>query len=155
MLAGISTLGIKLGYAVETVKGQKPVAFKLLDRISSIGEISLTPEKIDASALEDLATRYVAGRSDSAGNFDVTINFTGETEAQWKTLVTEYNALEEGFRMWFEVYVPTMNDACFVVAQPPQKLPLSAIDQNGVLTVTISLALEEYVGWETAIQPTV
>ena len=155
MLAGVSTLGVQLGYGVETVASTKPSSFKLLDRINAIGEGSLTPEKIDASALEDLATRYVAGRSDTGGNFDVTVNFTAETEAQWATLIAAYNDLEEGKRMWFEVYIPSMSKACFVVAQPPQKLPLSAIDQNGLLTVTISLALEEYVGWETAVKPTV
>lgn len=153
-LAGISTLGVKLGYAVETTKGQKPAAFTLLERINSIGEISLTPEKIDASALEDMATRYVAGRSDTSGNFDVTINFTSETEAAWTSVISAYNALTNGKRMWFEVYIPTMSDGCFVVAQPPQKLPLSSIAQNGLLTVTISLALEEYVGWDTAVEPT-
>lgn len=64
-IAGISTLGIKFAYGIETVAGQKPAAFKLLDRINAIAGITLDTENIDASALEDLVTRYVAGRQDS------------------------------------------------------------------------------------------
>lgn len=59
---GLSTLGIKFGYAVESTKGQKPAAFTILERCNSIGGIELPTENIDASALEDYITRYVAGK---------------------------------------------------------------------------------------------
>jgi len=63
--AGLSTLGVKFGYAVETTAGTKPTAFKWLERCNSISGIELSTETIDASALEDLVTRYVPGRQDS------------------------------------------------------------------------------------------
>ena len=62
MLAGISTIGIKLGYAIGS---SLPSAFTLLNRINQIGGISLETEQIDASALEDYITRYIAGRQDT------------------------------------------------------------------------------------------
>lgn len=61
---GVSTLGIKFGYAAGTYD-TKPSAFTLLTRINAIGGIALETEQIDASALEDLVTKYVAGRADS------------------------------------------------------------------------------------------
>lgn len=64
-LAGLSTLGITFGYGVETTAGTKPSTFSQLDRINSIGGIAQDVEQIDASALEDLSTKYVAGRADT------------------------------------------------------------------------------------------
>lgn len=52
-LPGVSTIGIELGFALETVAGTKPSAFTKLTRINSIGGIDLETEQIDASALED------------------------------------------------------------------------------------------------------
>lgn len=61
-LAGLSTLGIQLLYGVEGTKGTKPTSFSYLDRINSIGGITMDVEKIDASALEDTSTKYIAGK---------------------------------------------------------------------------------------------
>ena len=80
-LAGLSTLGITFGYGVETTAGTKPSAFSQLTRINSIGGISITPETIDASALEDYQERSISGRQSTGGDWSVTFNLTTETEA--------------------------------------------------------------------------
>ncbi len=53
---------IKLGYGIGS---SLPSSFTVLTRINAIGGISLETEQIDASALEDYVTRYVAGRQDT------------------------------------------------------------------------------------------
>lgn len=152
--AGLSTLGIKFGYGVETTAGTKPAAFSLLERINAIGGISISAEQIDASALEDYVTRYVAGRSDTGGPVDITVNYTDETRAQWEAVLAAYQALADGKRMWFETYHPKLTKAFFFVAQPPAKLPMPESAQNGLYTMAIPLTIEEYVGADTAIEPT-
>ena len=114
--AGVATLGIKLAYGVETVAGVKPEVFNVLHRISEIGDINLTAETIDASALEDLVERSVAGRASTGGTWDVTVNATDDTMSEWKTLINAYKALSGGKRMWFEIIVPGLTDADFIVA---------------------------------------
>lgn len=146
---GVSTLGVKLGYAVD-VDGSKPESFKLLTRINSIGGIELSTETIDASALEDYVEKSVAGRQSSGGTWDVTINATNETIAEWTTLITEAN----GKAVWFEVTNPNLTEAFFVVAEVPKMLPLPSIDQNGLLTMSISLVINEYKGMDTKVEPT-
>ena len=149
---GLSSLGVTFGYGVETTAGTKPSSFTQLDRINSIGGISLSTEQIDASALEDYQTKYVAGRQDSGGTWSVTINFTDETATEWDTLIGAYNtAKASGLAMWFEVIVPDQTDAFFVVAQPPQLIPMPEISQNGLLTVEIQLVVVEYKGWDTKV----
>jgi len=151
-LAGLSTLGVTLGYGVETTAGTKPATFTQLDRVVSIGGISQDVENLDASCLEDLATKYIAGRADSSGKWEFVVNLTPETTEQWNTLISAYNTgMEAGKQTWFEVIVPSMTNAFFVVAQPPQKLPLPEFGANTVLTGTISLTIVEYKGEDTKV----
>jgi len=151
-IAGLSTLGITFGYGVETVAGTKPSSFTQLDRINSIGGITMDVEQIDASALEDTQTKYVAGRADTGGQWSVTVNFTDETADEWSDLITAYNtAAGSNLQMWFEAIIPNQTDAFFVIAQPPQQIPMPEIGQNELLTVEITLTVVEYKGWSTKV----
>ena len=149
---GLSSLGVTFGYGVETTAGTKPSSFTQLDRINSIGGISLSTEQIDASALEDYQTKYIAGRQDSGGTWSITVNFTDETATEWGTLISAYNtAAASGLAMWFEIILPNQSDAFFAVAQPPQIIPMPEIGQNSLLTVEIQLVIVEYKGWDTKV----
>lgn len=154
-LAGISTLGITFGYGVETTKGVKPTTFKQLTRINSIGGITIENEKIDASAIEDEVSRYVQGRGDTGGNFNVGVNYTPETNEEWKTVISEYKAAQEdGLRMWFETVIPGFDDAFFSVGQPPTAIPQPEIGQNELLVVEMGIMVEEYIGMDAKVSLT-
>lgn len=151
-LAGISTLGITFGYGVETSAGVKPTTFKQLTRINSIGGIAIENEQIDASALEDVTSRYIQGRGDTGGTFPVGVNFTPETLTEWTEVIEEYNtAKKNGLRMWFQTIVPGFSEGDFVVAQPPTKIPSPEKSQNELLVVEMNLTIEEYVGFEEKV----
>ncbi len=150
--AGISTLGVTFGYGTETTAGTKPTSFKQLTRINAIGGISIEPEQIDASALEDSITRYVKGRADTGGSFPVTVNATSDTITEWENLISAYKALSGGKRMWFETIIPGFEKAFFVVAQPPEQIPQPEIGQNELLTMEMNLTIEEYKGMDTKVE---
>lgn len=152
--AGLSTLGITLSYGVETTAGEKPTAFKLLTRINEIDGVSVTPEAIDASALEDPTTRNVAGRDTLTDSVNVTVNRTTETIKEWTDLIATYKGLTDGKRMWFQEVTPGLSDAEFFVAQPPSILPISGKSQNSLLTMEIPLVLEEMIGTSAKVEPT-
>ena len=152
---GISTLGSLFGYAVETTAGTKPAAFTLLTRINAIGGISIDTETIDASALEDYVERSIAGRGSTGGTFSVTVNLTNETITEWETLITAYTtAKNSGLSTWFEVYFPSLSKSSFIVAEPPTMIPQPSVDQNGLLTVEMTMTINEYKGFAEAIIPT-
>ena len=114
----------------------------------------MTTEKIDASALEDYISKYVAGRQDSGGDWTVTFNYTAEVATQLQTMISAYNtAKASNLKTWFEVWVPNATNGFFVVAQPPQKLPMPEFSQNELLTIEIGFAIEDYKGELTAIEP--
>lgn len=152
MEAGISTLGITFGYGMETTAGEKPSAFKQLHRISSIGGITIENEQIDASAIEDLTSKYVRGRGDTGGSFAVGINFTKETKEEWKEVITDFSSAQgTGKRMWFETIIPGFDESFFVVAQPPTEIPQPEIGQNELLTIEMNLIIEDYKGMDESV----
>lgn len=153
MEAGISTLGILFGYGVETTAGTKPTTFTQLERCNNIGGISLETEQIDASALEDEISRYVAGRQDTGGTWPVTFNISDAVIDQLETMIRAYIALKDGKKMWFEVWSPHLTKAFYVVAQPPKHIPMPESNQNELQTVEMTLTIEEYKGMDTAIKP--
>lgn len=153
-IAGVSTLGIKMSYGIEQVAGQKPATFKLLNRINSIGGITIEPETIDASALEDLVERSVAGRGTTGGTFPVSINVTDETIAEWETLISAYNEKDTTVRMWFQISSPYLTNAYFIAGQPPQEIPMPDFGQNELLVAELPITIDEYVGMSAKVEPT-
>lgn len=153
--AGTSTLGVLGGYSLEATAGTKPTAFTLLTRLNAIGGIKLDVEQIDASALEDMVSRYIQGRADTGGTFPITVNMTPETITEWQTLITAYKGRTEGIRMWFDIYFPQLNKSFFIVAQPPEQIPMPEVNQNELATMEMNLIIEEYIGVDAAIVPKV
>lgn len=153
-LAGVSTIGIEFGYALEATAGTKPSTFTKLTRINSIGGIDLETEQIDASALEDYVTRYIAGRQDTGGSWPVTVNPTDDTIAEWTTLINAYqNRADKNLSMWFVVWSPYLTKSFYIVAEPPKMLPMSEMAQNELQTIEIGLSINEFKGMDTAIRP--
>lgn len=150
--AGISTLGVKFGYA-EGKLDEKPTAFTQIERVNSIGGISLSTEQIDASALEDKVSKYVAGRQDTGGTWEVVFNISDEVVQQLNTMIAAYKELADGNKMWFTVWSPYMNQAFYVVAQVPETIGMPEVGQNSLQTVTMTFTIEEYKGLDDAIEP--
>lgn len=153
-VAGLSSLGITFSYGVETTAGVKPTSFKLLHRINDIGEVTVEPEAIDASALEDYQTKNTAGRDTVTDTLAVTVNKTPATVTEWETVISEYKALTGGKRMWFQTITPGFDKSEFVVAQPPSIIPISAKQQNSLLTMVMNLIIQELIGSDEKVEPT-
>lgn len=151
-LAGLSSLGVKFGYGVETVAGTKPTAFKQVTRVNALGGINIEPEQIDASALEDYITKYIEGRADTGGSFPVTINLTPDTITEWTALIKAYKDLKNGLQMWFETIFPNLDKGFFVIAQPPSIIPQPEVGQNDLVTVEMNLTIVEYKGLDDKVE---
>lgn len=153
-VAGVSTLGMRLFYAVETTAGEKPASFTELSRINGIGGITIDVETIDASALIDTTTKSIAGRGDTGGDFSITVNLTTDTITEWKSLISAYKtAKTAGKQTWFQIYHPDFTDAFFVKGEPPQQIPMPDVSQNELLTAEFSIIINEYIGLDTAVIP--
>lgn len=147
-IAGLSTLGIKVYQALaeDGLKVTEAGSYSQLTRINGIGEVSVTPENIDASALEDYLSRFVAGRSTVTDSLEITINATNDTIAEWKAIL--------GKRICIMIDIPEMTDAFFIIVQVPTQLPMPSLDQNSLLTMAIGCTVNEFIGLDTKIEIT-
>lgn len=144
--AGLSTLGVKV-YQAETTGATKVTTaedYSQLTRINSIGEVTITPENIDASALEDMKSRYVAGRSTVTDALTITINATNETIAEWKAIA--------GKTICIMIDIPGLSDAFFIIVQVPTTLPLPSLDQNALLTMAVNCTVNDFIGLDTKVE---
>lgn len=153
--AGLSTIGVLIGYAVESTAGNRPASgFTKLTRINAVGGISLDVEQIDASALEDSVTKYIAGRADTGSDFSITVNYTNDTATEWATLFSAAATGKASNKAtWIEIYHPSLTNAFFVSVELPSKLPVPEMGQNELLTVEISCTVVDFETG-TAVAPT-
>lgn len=148
----LTTLGVTFGYGVETTAGTKPTKFTQLKRCNSIPEINLEQEQIDVSALEDKITQYASGRQDTGGTWSPVFNVGEETISALQTMMDDAKtASAANKKTWFEVIIPGLAKAFFVIATPGDTIPLPGIDQNGALTVAMPLTINEYKGLDTKV----
>lgn len=150
--AGISSLGTKLGYGVSS-RDVAPTAFEWLERVNSIGGVTLSTEQIDASALEDMISRYIQGRQDTGGTWEITFNISNEVVTQLEELIEAYQGMSSGETMWFEVWSPYMQKSFMIIAQVPPNIPMPEVGQNSLQTVVLSLTIEEYKGLMEGVEP--
>lgn len=152
--AGISSLGVRVGWATGAAGSDAPAKFTWLERANAIGGISLETEQIDASALEDEISRYIAGRQDTGGTWTITFNLTDEVIALLEKMITAYKELEGGeTKMWFEIWSPYLTNAFFIIAQPPLHIPVPEFSQNELQTVEMTFTIEEYKGMLKGVMP--
>ena len=144
-ISGLSTLKMELAYGAYSSNSSLAGAFTKLGRINSIGGISLDQESIDASAIADTVSQYVEGRSDTGGEWTVSVNATDETIQEWESI--------KGTTKWFEVYHPNLTKAWFVAANVPATLPLPEVGQNELLVLEISLVVKFYHGLDSKVAP--
>lgn len=163
--AGLTSLGVRIAWAMESTAGVKPTgnggsgsgspstgAWYQLLRVNSIGGVSVEPEQIDVSAIVDGLTRYKPGRGDSGGTFPIGINITKDTIEQWQEIMNLYfnsSNRTAGLRLWFQVTHTDMNESFYIVAAPPKVFPMPETGQNEAWTVEINTVIDEMIGLDT------
>ncbi len=150
----LTTIGVKVGYAVETVKGTKPTAFKWLQRCKAVTGISLTNETIDVTALEDRIRRYAEGIADTGGEWPLTFGLNNDVVDTLTAMREESLAGKpNGLATWFVVWFPDLADAFYVVAEPGM-IPMPDISVGSPAEIQVSCTINEYKGLDAAIEPT-
>lgn len=124
----ISTAGIKVAYAFETVANTRPTdGWTHIPGIKSIPSMNEQPGMIDTTTLDELDTRV--GVPDlkalpNATNF--TASWTNALINQWADVMSKYEtAKESGLQMWITVVIPQFDKAFYFTAIP------SALDLAG------------------------
>ena len=135
----LSTIGIKVSYAVETTKGTRPTAgYKHIPDLKSIPSINPAPNTADATTFDNTEyTSYVQLLKDIGGALEITANFTQELFDTWEELVTAYEtAIAQGKETWFCFDIPGFEKSAFITVQPA-RMGIPEASANALLETTV------------------
>ena len=132
-VTNLSTLGIQLGYAVETVSGQKPTSgYTEIEGIKSTPSLNPSPDTIETTTLNERHYKtYVDGLKDLGGALEFTFNLTESLISAWGTLMTAYAAGKPSdLATWFVICIPGLSQAYYFKGNPSEMgLPETAVNE--------------------------
>ena len=135
----LSTIGIKVSYAVETTKGTRPTAgYKHIPDLKSIPSINPAPNTADATTFDNTEyTSYVQLLKDIGGALEISANFTQELFEVWDGMVDAYEGgIKDGKETWICFDIPGFEKSAFVTVQPA-RMGIPEASANALLETTV------------------
>lgn len=117
----LSTIGIKVSYAVETTAGKRPTAdYTHIPDLKSIPSFNPSPNTADATTFDNTEyTSYVQLLKDLGGALEISANFTQELYNIWETMVTAYETgIAANKKTWLCFDIPGFDKSAYVPIQP-------------------------------------
>ena len=150
MALEFSTIGVKIGYAVEASAGSRPTSgITNIPDIKSIPGIELTPSKLDVTNLVDKYRRFVNGVMDAGDDVALTANLTASLKSVWASLVSAAkSAWASGLSTWFEISIPGFDSFWF--AGIPTEMGFNEMGVDAVAEASLHIIPNQIAGWATA-----
>lgn len=150
MALEFSTIGVKLGYAVEASAGTRPTTgYTNIPDIKNIPSMDLTPSKLEVSNLVDEYKRYIPGQKDAGDDIAITANMTASLKTVWSTLVAAAeSAWTSGNSTWFEISIPGFDS--FYFAGLPTEMGFNEMGVDAVAEASLHIIPNQIAGWATA-----
>lgn len=117
----LSTIGIKVSYAVEITAGTRPTAdYTHIPDLKSIPSFNPSPNTADATTFDNTEyTSYVQLLKDLGGALEISANFTQELYNIWEAMVTAYETgIKTSKRTWLCFDIPGFDKSAYVPIQP-------------------------------------
>lgn len=153
----LSTAGIRLGIAYETVSGTRPTANYInIPEPKTIPNLDDAPSLLDATSLnETFYKKYIQGLRDlGGGDIAITFNYTQEFCNTWDNMYTTNEANKAtGKRAWLTFYIPGILDAFFMPVDIVKRGNPGA-EVDGVLETTAHFVPIGEPDFYTAVYPT-
>lgn len=150
MALEFNTIGVKLKWATESVKGSRPTSgYQQIPDIKSTPAIDINPNKIEVTNLEDEYRRYIDGVKDVGDSFDFTANLTADLKTKWNSCVSAAaTAWSSQKATWFEIAIPNFDS--FYFAGIPGELGVNELGVDAVIESTLHIVPNQIGGWATA-----
>ena len=150
MALEFNTIGVKLGYCVETTAASRPTSgYTNIPDIKQIPDIALSPNQIDVTNLVDTYRRYLPGVRDAGNDIQITANMTSALKTAWASLVSAANsAWTSGKATWFEISIPNFDS--FYFAGIPTELGVSGMRVDSVIEANLHIVPNQITGWASA-----
>lgn len=149
MALEFNTIGVKLGYCVETTPGSRPTtSYVNVPDLKTIPGIELTPSKLEVTNLIDKYRRFITGVLDAGDSIDITGNLTASLKTVWASLVSAANtAWNSGKATWFEISIPNFDS--FFFAGIPTEMGFNEMGVDAVAEASLHIIPNQIAGWAT------
>jgi hypothetical protein len=139
----LSSIGVKMYYAVEETAGTRPTAksaYTELEGIKSTPSMNPAPDDLETTTLNE--TEYktsIPGLKDLGGALSFTFNMSNALMTAWENLMTAYTAgIATEKKTWFYIEIPNLDKGLFFPGTPsPMGLPELSV--NSVIEVENSI----------------
>lgn len=150
MALEFSTIGVKIGYAIETTAGTRPTSgMTNIPDIKSIPGIDLTPSKLDVTNLVDKYRRFINGVMDAGDDIALTGNLTASLKTVWTSLVSAAaSAWSSQKSTWFEISIPGFDSFWF--AGIPTEMGFNEMGVDAVAEASLHIIPNQIAGWAAA-----
>ena len=138
----LSTAGIRMEYAVETISGTRPTTgYTNIPDPIELPDVNPEPDSLDSTSLNETEFRtYIDGLKDVGGVLPITFNLNDEFDDTWAAIIDEFEtAADQNFQMWFSFVHPNMKRA-FYFAGKPVPLGFSGATVSEVFQTTVYVA---------------
>ena len=117
----VSTIGVTVGYCVETTKGTRPTTGYIdIPDIKTVPAFASAPDTHETSTLANQKYKsYIPGLADFGGVLEFGVLDTELLRTTWQALRSAYEAAKaEGLNVWFEIKHPILEDSVFFTGEP-------------------------------------
>lgn len=145
MSIALSTIGVKVSYAVESEIGVRPeTGYIHLPDFKSTPDFNPQPNTIESTTFDNLEfTSYISGLKDLGGALQFTVNFTQTLIDKWNGtggVLDKYDiAKAAGKSMYFCVDIPGFSESIYFAGEP-SKMGLPEMSQNSLLESTVFIS---------------
>ena len=147
----LSTIGVIFGWGLGTLT-TPPTAWKEIEECISIGGVSVTKERLDATPLKSKRRKYVGGHEDTGGELTTVFNDTDTFDEQWQEMLDAYDGKGNTQSMWFCAYHPNKEKMNVYIVEPGS-LPAPEYAVGNVLQYSIVNTLIDLPDPITASKP--
>lgn len=151
----LSTIGMKVGIAFETVSGQRPTEkYYNLQKPKSIPDMNPEPESLDTTSLNATKNKTsMPGLQDFSSAMGFVFGMSQVFIDTWDKICDTWDKNKpQSLRPWIEIYHPSLTKAWFLPIEPA-RLGIPSAEVNSVWDVTANVTVAGEIVIDTAVAP--
>lgn len=112
----LSTIGLKVGIAFETIAGQHPTSdYYPIPKVTEIPDMDFDPDTIDVTSFENTVYKsYIDGLKDTGGVLSLTANYTEYGVDLWDAHAKKAEDSVTGLINWLCISIPRVSMQYFI-----------------------------------------
>ena len=138
----LSTIGVKVSYAVEITAGTRPTTgYKVIKGLFSTPDFNVAPNTADVTSFDNLEyTSKIALLKEMPDTIEFGARFGQQFADDWNDLVTAHTTAKNGNKeVWFCIDIPDYDESIYFTGRPI-KMGLPALEANSAIDTTVYVA---------------